>query len=78
MKKTELNKFFLASIMFPIQRAILRIRRYFFRYSLLCRKRAKLNRIFKICLILIVGFLIINIVNGILFSSILFFQEKYQ
>jgi hypothetical protein len=76
MKKTRSNKFFLASIMFPLQRAIFRIRRYFLRYSLSCHKRAKLNRIFKIFLILIVGILMINIINGILFSSILFLQEN--
>ena len=61
--------------MFLIQRYILRIRRYFLRYRLLFHRRPKLKKILKILLILIVGFLIINIVNGVLFSSILFFQE---
>jgi hypothetical protein len=58
------------------RRYIFRINRCLLRYSLSCRRRLKLNRILKIFLILIVGFLFINIINGVLFSSILLFQEN--
>jgi hypothetical protein len=59
-----------------IQRAIYRIERYLLRYGFSCRKRPKLARMLKSCLILLVGFLIMNVINVILFSSILFFQEN--
>ncbi|CAF0795016.1 unnamed protein product [Rotaria sordida] len=62
--------------MLLIQRYMFRIKRYFLRFSLACRKRQKLKRLFRIFLILIVGLLILNIINGVLFSSILFFQEN--
>ncbi|CAF1361040.1 unnamed protein product [Adineta steineri] len=53
----------------------MRLRRYLLRYRLIIHRRPKLQKLFRIFLILIVGFLIINIVNGVLFSTILFFQE---
>ncbi len=59
-----------------MQRYIYRIERYLLRYGFSCRKRPKLTRMLKSCLILLVGFLIMNIINVILFSSILFFQEN--
>jgi hypothetical protein len=62
--------------MFRSERNILRIRRYFLRHSLLCRRRPKVQRLAKYCLILTTGFLIMNLINVILFSSILFFQEN--
>lgn len=62
--------------MFFTERTSFRIRRYFLRCSLSCRKRPKLHRMLKYCLILSIGFLIMNIINVILFSSILFFQEN--
>ena len=64
--------------MSPIEHSIFLIKRYFLRYTLTCRKRQKLKHICKIILTLISGFLIINIVNGILFSSILLFQENFN
>lgn len=59
-----------------IQRFIYRIERYFLRYGFSCRKRPKLNRMLKNCAVLIVGIFIMNLINIILFSSILFFQEN--
>jgi len=59
-----------------IQQNIFRLKRFFIRHSLLCRKRTKLSRILKFLLILIVSLVIINLFNGLLFSSILFFQES--
>jgi hypothetical protein len=59
-----------------IQRYIFRIECYLRRHNLSCRKRPKLNRIFQTCLILIVGILMINIINIILFTSVLVFQEN--
>lgn len=53
-----------------------RTKRYFLRYSLSCRRRQSLNRLFKVFAILLAGFLILNIINGVLFSTILFFQEN--
>ncbi|CAF1535640.1 unnamed protein product [Adineta ricciae] len=61
--------------MFAVQRYSTRLRRYFRRYQLLFHKRPKLRQISRIFLILIAGFLIINIINGVLFTTILFFQE---
>ncbi|UJR31121.1 hypothetical protein I4U23_018629 [Adineta vaga] len=61
--------------MFATQRYMLRIRRYFLRYHLLFHRRPKLKQILRAFLILICGFLIINIINGVLFSSILYLQE---
>jgi hypothetical protein len=60
---------------FP-QQYFFRLRRAAVRYSLSCRRRARLHRIMKVFLILIFGLLIINIINGVLFSSILLFQEN--
>lgn len=62
--------------MFPPNRTIFKLRRCFLRYSLLCRRRPKLQDTAKYCLILTVGFLFMNLINVILFSSILFFQEN--
>lgn len=59
-----------------LQQHLFRLRRAAVRYNLSCRRRARLNRIMKIFLILIFGLLIINIINGVLFSSILLFQEN--
>ncbi len=62
--------------MYPIEHYIFRMKRYFLRYSLSFRKRPKLTRTLRTCLILLIGFLIMNIINVILFSSVLFFQEN--
>ncbi|CAF1583402.1 unnamed protein product [Rotaria magnacalcarata] len=62
--------------MLPLQRLIFRVKRFFLRFSISCYKRHKFNRLFRNCLILIVGLLILNIINGVLFSTILFFQES--
>ena len=59
-----------------LQQYLFRLRRATVRYSLSCRRRVRLHRIMKIFLILIFGLLIINIINGVLFSSILLFQEN--
>lgn len=59
-----------------IQRFIYRIERYLLRYGISCRKRPKLNRLLKTCGVLLVGIFIMNLINIILFSSILFFQEN--
>lgn len=54
---------------------LLRLRRYFLRYSLSCSRRTKLKSLLKIFLIIIVAFLFMTLINGVLFSSLLFFQE---
>ncbi|CAF1209456.1 unnamed protein product [Rotaria sordida] len=54
----------------------LRIKRYLLRYSLYCSRRPKLNRIIKIFSIIMVGFLFMTLINGVLFSSVLFLQEN--
>jgi uncharacterized membrane protein len=59
-----------------IHRCFLRIKRYFLRYSLLCGRRPRLNRIIKILSVIILAFLFMTLINGVLFSSILFFQEN--
>ena len=58
-----------------IERHVFRLKRCFLRYNFSCRKRLKFNRVLKICLMLIGGLLLINIINGVLFSTILLFQE---
>ncbi|CAF2912774.1 unnamed protein product [Rotaria sp. Silwood2] len=55
---------------------LLRIRRYCLRYSLYCSRRPRLNRIIKILSIIIIGFLFMTLINGVLFSSVLFLQEN--
>jgi hypothetical protein len=59
-----------------IQRYLFRLKRSLIRYSLTCHRRTRFSGILKIFLILVCGLLIINIANGVLFSTILFFQEN--
>ncbi len=55
---------------------LLRIKRYALRYRLLCGRRPKFNRIIKILSIIVIAFLFLTLINGVLFSSILFLQEN--
>ena len=59
-----------------IQQNFFRLKRSLIRYSLQCRRRTKFNQILKFIGFLLLALLIINLFNGILFSSILFFQEN--
>ena len=59
-----------------IHRYILRLKRYFLRYSLSCTRRPTLKRLIKIFFIILIAFLFLTLINGILFSSILFFEEN--
>ena len=59
-----------------INRYFLRMKRYFIRYSLSCNRRPTLNRLVKILSVIIIAFLFMTLINGILFSSILFFREN--
>ena len=55
---------------------LFRLRRYFLRINLSCRRRLKAQRVLKYFLILFTGIFIMNLANVILFSSILYFQEN--
>lgn len=59
-----------------IKRTFSRLRRCSIRYSLLCNRRPRLHRIIKILSIIIIAFLLMTLINGVLFSSILFFEEN--
>ena len=50
-------------------------KRCFIRYSLSCTRRPRLNRIIKIFSVIILAFLLMTLINGVLFSSIIFLQE---
>jgi hypothetical protein len=53
-----------------------RFKRCLLRHSLSFGKRPKLSRIIKIFSIIIIGFLLMSLINGVLFSSILILQEN--
>ena len=53
-----------------------RLHRSYLRHRLSLNKRPKLLRMMKILSIIILGFLAMNLINGILFSSVLFLQEN--
>lgn len=55
---------------------LFRLRRYLLRINLACRRRFRVQRLLKYFLILFVGVFLMNLVNVILFSSILYFQEN--
>ena len=55
---------------------LFRLRRYLLRINLSCRRRFRVQRILKYVLILFVGIFLMNLVNVILFTSILYFQEN--
>ncbi len=58
-----------------INRYLPRIKRCFIRYNLSCGRKPRLNRLIKILSIIIIAFLFMTLINGVLFSSILFFEE---
>lgn len=62
--------------MSPAEQIVIRVKRYCLRFSVSTRRRQKLNRLCRNFLILIVGLLILNIINGVLFSTVLFLQEN--
>lgn len=53
-----------------------RCQRYYYRYSLSLNKGPKSARLLKTCLLIFLGFLLMNLINAILFTSILIFQEN--
>lgn len=64
--------------MLPNQPKFFHLKRSLIRYSLSCRRRFRMTRAIKIIVILCLGLLLINIINGVLFSSILLFPENYE
>lgn len=54
----------------------LRMRRQLLRYDLKCGKRPRLYHLIKIVVIIILASLLLTLVNGLLFSSILFLHEN--
>ncbi|CAF0799266.1 unnamed protein product [Rotaria sp. Silwood1] len=71
------SDFGLNQLLTPYARSIRpAFKRYFLRYSLYCSRRPRLNRIIKILSIIIIGFLFMTLINGVLFSSVLFLQEN--
>ncbi len=60
----------------PVKRYFPRLKRYFLRYSLSCNRRPRLSRVIKILSAIILAFLLMTLINGVLFSSILFLQEN--
>lgn len=56
--------------------SLFRLRRNLLRISLSCRRRLRVQRVLKYFLILFTGIFIMNLVNVILFTSILYFQEN--
>jgi hypothetical protein len=59
-----------------INRYFLRLKRYFLRYRVSCHRRPTFSRLIKILSIIIIAFLLMTLINGLLFSSVLFFQEN--
>ena len=62
--------------MSPIKFCFLRMKRCSLRYNLCCSRRQKLNRTIKIFSMIITALLFVTLINGLLFSSVLFLQEN--